>query len=757
MPAAAAETAFIRLPWALPAGRLTAPAENAREQPSTSKKTRLHRDATGQGLAKTDLTALLSPRSVAVVGASQNEGRVNGAIRNLLELGFKGGIYPVNPKYPTVMELPCYPSLRALPERVDLIVVGVPSELVLGVLQEAHAVGIPAAVVMSSGFAEAGEVGRRRQAELKAFLEQTGMLLCGPNCLGVINVHDRVTGYYSTSPKHLLPGDVAVVAQSGTVVVALVRGEKPIGFSYIVSSGNEVGVASADYLQHFVDDPRCRVLAAFLEGVNKPAQFVRTAENALRAGKPIILVKAGRSELGRAASAAHTASLAGSYEVQSALFKQKGVMLCPDLDEWMETIEIFRHGRPPKAEGLGFLGVSGGENALVLDHAVEAGVKVPPLSEAGKQKLAEFLPWFAPKQNPIDVAGSNLERVEVFRRSLRILAAEPDIGVIMSSQDSPAVFDLPSAQALAEVAQTSDKCFVFLNNFSRPPHPEVAAILAKAGVPYLQGMRTGLRAIKAFIAYHRRPAAPPARPAPINETRRQKAQALLAAHGRMLPENAGKALLALYGFPIVPERLAATADAAAEAADAFGYPVAAKVVSADIPHKAQAGGVELTLRSASEMRAAVERILKAVAGNAPRARIDGILVQPMVQGGIELILGTKRDAQFGHTILFGLGGVLVEAIRAFSLRVAPLSEGEARGMIEDVPALRRILEKCCEGGFDAASLVAPLLLRLSDLVAELEDEIEEIDLNPVILDPRSSRAVVVDALVVRRVPADGAR
>ena len=674
---------------------------------------------------------------------------MNGAIRNLVELGFQGGIYPVNPKYETVMGLPCYPNLGAIPGGIDLVVVGVPSEKVLSVLEEAHAIGVPAAVVMSSGFAESGEIGRQRQSELRAFLQKTGMLLCGPNCLGIINVRERVTGYHSTSPKHLVAGDVAVVAQSGTVVVALVRGDVSIGFSYIVSSGNEVGVTSADYLQYFIDDPGSRILCAFLEGINDPVQFVATAENALKARKPIILVRVGRTELGRTTSAAHTASLAGSYEVQSALFRQKGIVHCSDLDEWMQAIEMFRFARPPNASGLGFVGVSGGENALVLDHAVEQGVKVPALSETGIAALAEYLPWFGPKTNPIDVAGSSLERLETFRRSLQILAAEPEIGVVMASQDSPAVYDIPSAQAIADVARNNKKCFVFLNNFSRPPDPKVAEILKGAGVPYLQGMAPGMRAIKAFIDYHRRPfAAPPS--FKVEEARRRKAREILASSGPALDEHASKQLLGLYGIPVVSEKVATSTDAAVSAADELGYPVVAKVLSSDIAHKAKVGGVELLLRSSDDLRAAVDRIRSSVAANMPGAKISGILVQRMLTEGIEIILGAKRDPQFGHTLLFGLGGVLVEAIRAFSLKVAPLSEFDAAEMIEEVPVLTRILERRGEAEFDVEPVIRPLLMKLSELVREVGDLVEEIDLNPVILNPRTGRATVVDALVVPR-------
>lgn len=695
-----------------------------------------------------NLDKLLSPASVAIVGASQREGRVNGAIRNLKDLGFAGQILPVNPKYPTVMGYPCYPSLGAIPEPVDLVVVGIPSQAVPAVLEEAHACGIPAAVIISSGFGETGEEGRRLQAEIAEFIARTGMLVCGPNCLGAIDFHAPAAGYYSASPKDCVAGDLAVVSQSGTIVVALVRGERPIGFSYLVSSGNEVGVSSAEYIRHFVDDSNTRVIGAFLEGVNKPDAFLQAAQAAREAGKPIITMMTGRSDMGRAASAAHTGSLAGSFEVQRAVFRQAGIVQCDDIDEWIEAIELFRHGRVPKAAGIGMIGVSGGENSLALDQMADNDLLVPALSEAGARALTEILPSYAHVSNPIDTSGGLGDNRGMYRQCLEILAAEPEIGIIIVSQDSPAYFDELAAEAIVEVAAKSDKSFIFLNNISRPATPAVERRLREARVPYLQGLRPGVKAIAAYLDYH----LTPRRPAPAPElkpSRRNEARALLAKQGRLVTEDVGKAVLALYGFPVVSERVVAGADEAAEAADQLGYPVVAKLLSPDIAHKMLAGAVRLGLRSPEAVSEAVVDMEATVRDRSPGARIEGFAVQAMLPEGLEIILGMKRDEHFGPTLLVGLGGTFVEVVRAFSMRRAPVSTEEARAMVEEVPLLGSLARKLAPDA-DVAGIVAPLITSLSDLCAELDEDVEEIDVNPVILDPNDDQAVAVDALIVRR-------
>ncbi len=696
-----------------------------------------------------DLGALLAPRSIAVIGASQRGGRATGAVQNLLDLGFRGAIHPVNPNYETVLGQRCYPSIEAIPGPVDLVAIGIPGEQALEQLRAAHRKGVKAAVIFASGFAEAGERGNALQAKLEAFAIETGMLICGPNCLGVVNLVERSCGYSSISPKDMAVGDVAVVSQSGTVIVALVRSLRGIGFSHLVSSGNEAVLTSGDYLAYLAGDAATKVLGVFLEGIKEPARFIEAAAAARRAGKPLVALKTGRSAAGQAASLAHTGSLAGSSVVHSALFRQNGVTQCDDLDEWIEAIEIFRFARPPTSRGIGVIGVSGGENALVLDHAAELGLSVPALSEAGRRRLGEFLPWFARLENPIDPTGAAIQDPSLYRKCLEVLADEPDIGIVVVSQDCPAAFDLIAAKATAEVARRSGKCFVYFNNFSGPFRTEVQAVLREAGVPYLQGLRESLKAIKALIAYHLdAPRAAIALPQ-IDPDRQAEVRAMLAASGPVVTEDKAKLVIARYGLPIVSEELVHDAAQAGHAAERLGYPVVAKIVSPDIAHKAQIGGVRLGLRSPAEVEDAFSSIMASITAAQPSARIDGIVVQRTVSGGVETIMGLKRDPQFGMTILFGLGGIFVEALRQVAVRIVPISEVDARQMVEDVPALGAILDKHGASPEVMATLVR-LLMRLSDLAVELDGEIEELDLNPVILEPVSARATVVDALIVRR-------
>jgi acetate---CoA ligase (ADP-forming) len=695
-----------------------------------------------------DLRALLAPRSVAVIGASQKGGRATGAVQNLLDLGFRGAIHPVNPNYDNVLGLRCYASIEAIPGPVDLVAIGIPGEMALKELQAAHRKGVRAAVIFASGFAEAGQQGRERQRELEAFARQTGMVICGPNCLGVVNLAERCCGYSSISPKDVAIGDVAVVSQSGTVIVALLRSLRGIGFSHLISSGNEAVLTSGDYLSYLADDPASKVLGVFLEGIREPKRFVAAAAAARRAGKPLVALKVGRSAEGRAASLAHTGSLAGSSEVHDALFAQNGVIQCGDLDEWIEVIEVLRFARPPTSPGIGLIGVSGGENALVLDHAAELGLSFPPLSEAGRRRLGTFLPWFARLENPIDPTGAAIQDPSLYRKCLDVLADEPDIGVIAVSQDCPAAFDLIAAKATAEVAQRSGKCFVYFNNFSGPFRKEVQSVLREAGVPYLQGLRESLKAINALITYHLKP--PRAAPAcePINAGRRDIARTMLAQCGRVVTEDKAKRLLARYDLPTVGEELVHRAEEAVHAATLLGYPVVAKIVSPDIAHKARVGGVRLGLKTAAEVEAAFTAIMTDIAARQPAARIDGVLVQPMVGDGVEIIMGLRRDAQLGMTIVLGLGGIFVEALRQFAVRLLPIAEADALEMIEGVPVLKAMLADRA-GGHAVATLVQ-LLRCLSQLAAELADDVEELDLNPVMLEPATGRATVVDALIVRR-------
>lgn len=696
-----------------------------------------------------DLRPLLAPRSIAFVGASESGGRAGAAMRNLMALGFTGEMHPVHPRHDSVFGHPCRASIDDLPAGIDLAAIGVPAENVLSVLEQAHRRGIPAAAIFASGFGEAGEGGAARQAGLEDFVQRTGMLVCGPNCLGVLNFSARSGAYSSVAPTNLEAGRIAVVSQSGSIVVALSRSERGMAFSHLISSGNETGVTSADLLLALADDPAVDAVALFQESVRRPARFARALARLRERGKPLLLLGTGRSEIGRAASAAHTGALAGSIEVRAALLRRERVLACADPDEWLEAMELFRLLPAPRRPGIAMIGISGGENALAADLADAAGLSFARLGEATRARLREILPWFAHAGNPLDATGGVLTNLDIYRRSLEIMAEDPNVGTLVVLQDSPAGFDETIARTMAEMAPRLPVPLVFLNCFAGPPRAGIIPILHAGGIPYLQGLRAGLRALALYMNHQRRKAPSPCwDPAP-EAARRNRARAILSRAGIVLDEVDSKELLGGYGIRFPPEMLARTAEEAQSAAARIGLPVAMKIVSAEIAHKAKAGGVELSVAGPAEARAAFAILQERVARSMPAAPRRGVLVQPMMKGDLELILGLKRDPDFGMVLLLGIGGVQVEEIGATALRLLPAGEDDVREMIDEIPALRRAIATAPDGAGIVTQIVA-LMASLATIGMELAEEVEAVEMNPVLLDLRHGRLSVVDALVEPR-------
>ncbi|MCW5729935.1 MAG: acetate--CoA ligase family protein [Alphaproteobacteria bacterium] len=707
-------------------------------------------DRPGPDIAReTSLAPLLAPRAIAFIGASESGGRAGAAMRNLMALGYQGKMYPVHPRHASVYGHGCHRSIDELPAGIDLAAIGVPAESVLDVLEQAHRRGIPAAVIFASGFGEAGEEGTGRQAELEEFVRRTGMLVCGPNCLGILNFAARSGAYSSVQPTNMKAGRIAVVSQSGSIVVALSRSERGLAFSHLISSGNETGVTSADFLLALADDPAVGAVALFQESVRAPAEFARALARLRERGKPLLLLGTGRSEIGRAASAAHTGALAGSLEVRAALLRRERVLVCGDPDEWLEAMELFRLLPAPRRRGIAMIGISGGENALAADLAEAAGLGFARLGEETRARLRELLPWFARADNPLDATGGVLTNFDIYRRCLEIMAGDAEVGAMVVLQDSPAGFDETIARAMSEMAPRLPVPLVFLNCFAGPPRQGLVSILHEAGIPYLQGLRPGLRALALYMN-HDRAARPAAswRPASDPE-RRARARELLGRAGLVLDEVDSKALLGLHGVPVGPETLALDADAAVAAAGRLGFPVAMKIVSADIAHKAKAGGVMLSIAGEAEVRRAFAALHARVGQAMPAARRRGVLVQPMIDGDIELIVGLKRDADFGMVLLLGLGGVRAEEIGSSVLRLLPAGPVDAREMIDELPTLRRGLAGSASGETIARQIVA-LLESLASLGAELGEEIEAVEMNPVKIDLRRGSLAVLDGLVEPR-------
>ncbi len=703
------------------------------------------------------LDALLNPTSVAVVGASSRAGALGQRVLDsLLKSGFEGSVYPIHPSETRIAQWDCYPTLDALPETPECVAIGLAAERVLPILEQAANRGAKAAVVFASGFSEVGEHGQRLQRSLADFCRSSGMKVCGPNVLGVRNLHRPFALYSAPIAPDAPRGGVAIAAHSGSACVAL-SGTGRFGLSHVVSMGNSAVLDAEDYLEHFADDPDTRVACLFLEAVRHPERLAAAAMRMRAAGKPVLALKVGRTAKGAAASAAHTGSLAASHAAASDFFRQAGIEVLDDLDELIEACALFDAVRKaPAGEGLAVINISGGEVALTCDLGHELGLNLPPLGQATAQALTEILPSFGTAANPLDATSAALADPSLYARAMAALLDDAGVGLLAVSQDCPAGLSDGAALGYRRLAQTaveverhSRKPVVFYSNVAGPLHAATIEPLRGSPVPCLQGARPALVAVRAFLRWHRwkatdRPAVD-VQPIPAWQAR--------LATGEALSEAEAKRFLHEHGVRIAREALADSAEAAVQAAQAIGYPVVLKIDSPDIAHKSDAGGVALSLRSTDEVAAAFGRIQENIRRHHPDARIRGVAVQEMVTGGVEMIIGTAQHPPFGRGVVVGAGGVLVELMNDSAFSLAPVDLAQAGALIGRTRAARLLAGYRGEAPADRPALER-LLVRVCAIAEAYADGIETIELNPVAVLPAGQGAVPLDALIIPRPKID---
>lgn len=699
------------------------------------------------------LAPLMRPRSIAVLGASPRPNTLgNNAVANLQRFGFAGSIFPVHPSAPEVAGLKAYANVASLPQVPDCAVVALSSDKVLQTLEDAAGQGVRAAVVFASGFAEADEAGKALQRDLQALCERTGLVICGPNCLGLVNVTEKTSLYSSSVPETLRPGGLAVVSHSGSGCIAISTLGR-FGMSYMVSAGNAAIVDMAEYLEFLATDESTRVVTLFMEQMRDPARFEEAMSAMHRAGKPVIALKVGRSIKGAAASAAHTGSLAGSAEAYADFFRRNGVIAVEDLDEMAESIALMLAVRRlPKGDGLGIISVSGGETAMLCDVADRTGVKLPDPGQEAKARLKTALPGFGTASNPLDTTGNAVYDVSVYEACMEALACDPAISLVAVAQDcSPGLSKLGSgnyrriAQTVANVAARLDKPVAFFNPIAGGLHPHVIEPFENTDVAVMQGTRASLIAIRRLFEYTQslETRGPEGHAAPkADESWRKR-----LATGLPFTEREAKQFLAASGIPVTRETLARTEAEAVTAANAIGYPVVLKIESADIAHKTEVGGVRIGLNDADAVASAYREILASVKAKAPKAAIAGVVVQEMIVGGVEMIAGVTQCPPFGPAIVTGTGGVLVELVKDASLALAPIDHARAMELIRSTRA-QRLLEGFRGAPAADANAFADLLVSLSSIAVAYGDLIEAIDLNPVAVLPAGRGVRVLDALVI---------
>jgi acyl-CoA synthetase (NDP forming) len=687
------------------------------------------------------LRALLAPRSVAILGASSDWRKISGRpIKHLLDKGYGGAIYPVNPKHARIGALPCYPSVEAIPGEVDLAVVVLPAAAVIPAFAELGRKRVPAAVVFSSGFGETGPEGKALEAELRAAARAAGVRLCGPNCLGLINAFDRMVATFSQYADGEVPaGPIGFVTQSGafgTAIAALAR-NRGLGLGYFVNTGNEADVDFVDAMREVIRDPRVRVGCGYIEGLKNGRGLVELAELAMQLGKPLVLCKVGRRSAGARAAASHTGSLAGEDAVFDGVVRQLGILRARNEEHMLDLAEVLAFCSPPQGRGVAIATQSGGAGVLMADRAEELGLAVPVLAPETQQRIMATLPGFGVAANPIDVTGQFVAEPAVLRESVLRMLEDPQVhvGVVWLQLMAAHVDSLLGIfdEVKARTALPFVVCWVAA--------PErAAAELRRRGIACLRGGEPAIDALAGLVRW----AEAGRRWIAEREAVDLPALALPAAGG-VVPTADAAELLRAAGVAIAPLELARDADEAVQAAERLGYPVALKVESPDILHKTDAKAVRLGLADAAAVREAYSEVVANSLAHRSNARIDGVVVQKLIRAEVEFVLGLKNDPVFGAVLMAGLGGVLVEVLADVAFRRCPIGAREAGEMLESLHGKAILGAVRGRAPVDRAALVR-LMCAVSRFGAAAGARLAELDLNPVLLSPAG--AVAVDAVLV---------
>ncbi len=693
-----------------------------------------------------DLDALFRPRSVAVIGASRNRGAISGEVfHNLVRRVFHGPVYPVNPAAESVQSVKAYASVEDIEGPVDLAIVVVPRDLVEPVVRSCANKGVKGLVVITAGFAEVGEQGRELQRELVELVRGHGMRMLGPNCLGLLNTDPAIQLDATFAPTWPPEGSVSIASQSGAVGLALLDYARDlgIGIRMFASLGNKADVSGNDLLEYWETDPATRVILLYMESLGNPVRFVRIARRVSR-HKPIVAVKSGRTAAGARAAASHTGSLAGMDVAVDALLGQAGVLRVDSIAELFDLSVLLANQPVPAGRRVAILTNAGGPGIMATDACESHGLRVSALSERGRRALQGFLPSAASVQNPVDMLAS--ASAEHYERALRVLMNEEDVDAVVVLFVPPVVTDAEEvARAIACVARDAAKPLLacFMGTYGVP---RAVDSLREAKVPVYAFPEQAVLALARAVRYGEWLQRPEGESPVFTDLDPARARRVLEAQGEgWLPPEAVRELLEAYGLRMPRAEVATDRQAAIDAAERIGYPVAVKLHSDRIVHKTEVGGVRLGLRSAEEVGEAFDAIAEALRERGQLDAMQGVLVQEMVPGGVETYLGSTYTEGFGMVVGFGIGGVHVELWKDVVFRVHPLTDVDAREMLDQIRGRALLDGFRGEPPADREAL-CEAILRLDRMVGE-QPRILELDLNPLVALPPGQGVVALDARV----------
>jgi acetate---CoA ligase (ADP-forming) len=672
---------------------------------------------------------LLAAKSVAIVGASPKGRWPMGIYRNLKK-AYKGKVFLINPNYQEIENHPCYPNLAALPEVPEELLILIPTRAVMGTLEEAAKLGTKSATIYTAGFGEGDDPqGKERAQVMKDLCERTGFVICGPNCMGSYSLPEGLWTFPTSTPL-LKKGPVSLIFQSGGSLGNWIKGatERGIGFTYAVSSGNEISLDLVDYLSFMVEDPATKVILLMAEGIRRPNEFIAVAREALNKNKPILVVKLGRSEMGKRQAISHTGALAGADEVFDAVCNRLGLIRCPTLEDLTEMTLAFTAGRYPRGSRAAIVVNSGGMKGLICDHVEELNTNLAQLDDKTKEAVRPLIPAELAVENPLECGVAGFGDEQGFVNIVKLHAGDDGVDLLAIHGELPRFPEKREATLFKNLAAATDKPILAFARSTYSCTDESRTFQEQAGIPFLQAIKPTLRALSGLGLY--------------GERKRLGVPSLPAANGKAEDLDGDKlnALLQSRGIELPKQALVGTAAEAGVKSRAIGYPVALKLIAAEIVHKTESGAVVLGLKSAEEVVTEGQKLLSKTLGK------GHLLVQEMVQG-TEVLLGARTDAQYGPFLMVGLGGILVEVLKDVAIRLLPVDEGEARRMLQELRGFKVLQGVRGQGPRDIDALVKSMV-GLSDIFAAHRNHLTDLEINPLMVRAQGCGVAAVDVRMV---------
>lgn len=691
-----------------------------------------------------NLEKLLRPRSVAVIGASEKPGFGLSTCKNLLRSSRQEHIYFIHPKRESVLGKRCYKSIEELPEQVDMCIVLLNKSLVIPTLEQAAACGCKAAIVYASGYGETGD--RESERELRETAQRLDMAVMGVNCAGYISNNDDLFPFGMIVNRDARPGNIAIISQSGKICLNMMQVDY-MNFSYLISAGNCSCLLMEDYLDYLIDDPGTKVIGLYLEGVKAPEKFTDVLRRAALAKKPVVILKVGRSAAGSRVASSHTGSLSGSDKAFDALCRKFNIVRVDDIEELVQMCHMLSVlPELPKKPTISAMCLSGGETGVCADVGTAEGLEYPEFTEETLKTLTELLPDYASPANPLDMTATLSHDGPKYAEVIKTIMRDPNVGMVLCGQTilpkqglSDVIY--PMSDGMVMAANERIKPVAVVNFFNCDRDPAIRSKLEAAGVAVLPATGTAfklLRRLMKLAAYE-----------PEKKTLSLAVPQPVEGEREALSEYESKQELQRFGVKVPYSEVVKSEEQLERVAREVSYPCVAKIESADILHKSDIGGVKLNLKNAQELRAAWAEVLKNAAERAPGAKVNGVLVQPMLPQGVEVIVGVNVDPQFGPMVLCGLGGVFVEVFKDVALYPAPLNKGEALEMIRSLKGYKMLTGYRGGAKCDVDAL-AELIVQVSDYAVANKDSLCEMDLNPVFVYEEGRGVDIADAVIIRR-------